>query len=707
MLSDLKHKYSAWSPCTITQLLFVCSVDLYISYSLIIGDSVLECGFSSCKVIDDNSLYTHTIISSRRLLTSKGNYLSIESSDDSFFISLISVSPFLECTFSQNECTSFSRPFILRHLSVDSFSLQYTSEHSSELLSFYQQNKDSFLSVINGLLNQRKLSLSGISGIILYGSFVPLSLSTFISSISPSTPIIIDSSSMEERWRESCLGYAYHYMNNQDNLESFGKKGMKESEYIGEEVDGVREGYGEEFRFGVCVYRGFWKDNMHHGLGELMNEEGDLLYRGEFQKNEYEGMGILHINEKEILTGEFHHGWIVEGIHQSKYPNGQICYDGHYKRGLRNGVGKEYSMEGECVYEGCFLDNKKYGNGTLFTSTSSLEGSFVDDVFDGEVKEYSLNHVLLSVTSYDHGVQCSQGTFYTEDGYLLYEGGVLNGQYYSHGILYYPGGGIHYDGEFIDGMFSGYGQLYNKEGDLEYIGEFKKGMKDGHGKEYTSSTFLKYVGMYQNDMRHGHGKIFFAEGHYYEGDFKEGEVTGEGKMVWSDGRYYEGSFIQGRKEGKGVYCWNDNQCYKGDWKEDKREGKGIQYDENGVIVYEGDWREDRPSGKGTIHYANGSYYVGDVVQNRREGKGIQYNKNDVKDYEGEWKNDLPHGYGCFYYDDKSMYEGQWVNGEREGPGRILYASGNSFIGVFKKGHRHGKGCLLNPRGKILREEVFE
>ena len=638
--------------------------------------------------------------------------LSIQCTKHTFSTSLNCVSSSLESTSFYEDFPPFSYPQIQESLGVHSNSLLHCYDQS--LISYLESHKESFLNHIYHLLQQRKWDESSLLGIFIHGSHTPISFLSFLSQLYPTLPIYLQTS----EWSESCLQFGKQMILKQER---------KEKDFIGEEINGKRSGYGEELHYGVCVYRGFWKEGVYHGFGELFSDEGRLVYRGEFQKGVFEGKGIYFINDREYIKGEFTSGVICDGIHTSYYLmkdeitevsrktrellSSQICYEGYYKRGMRNGIGKEYDEEGKLLYEGCFYDNVRYGDGILYMSNGrSLEGSFVDGILDGEVREYSSTHALLSVITYHRDSQLNQGQFFTEEGYLLYDGGVMNNQYYSHGILYYPGGHIRYDGEFLDGLFNGYGQLYNTEGDLVYIGEFRKGMREGHGKEYLVNMFLKYIGCFREDRYHGHGKLFFSEGHFYEGDFTEGVVTGVGRMVWSEGRCYQGDFVNGLKEGRGVYTWSNNQQYEGEWKKDKREGQGTQYDSNHSVLYEGEWKNDIPSGKGKIFYTNGSYYVGDVLNNQREGKGIQYNEENVVEYEGEWKNDRPHGYGVFHYlihDNQYQYEGQWVNGEREGPGRILYSNGNCFIGHFKKGFRQGKGCLLNANGKIIKETVYE
>ena len=45
---------------------------------------------------------------------------------------------------------------------------------------------------------------------------------------------------------------------------------------------------------------------------------------------------------------------------------------------------------------------------------------------------------------------------------------------------------------------------------------------------------------------HGNGKYWWADGRYYEGDYKYDKKHGKGKFIWLDGREYDGEWIDGK-----------------------------------------------------------------------------------------------------------------------------------------------------------------
>ena len=61
LLSDLQSQYTKWNASAISNLILCCSLDVYMSYSIIIGDTASQCGFEHVKIIDDNSLIVQNV----------------------------------------------------------------------------------------------------------------------------------------------------------------------------------------------------------------------------------------------------------------------------------------------------------------------------------------------------------------------------------------------------------------------------------------------------------------------------------------------------------------------------------------------------------------------------------------------------------------------------------------------------------------------
>ena len=77
-----------------------------------------------------------------------------------------------------------------------------------------------------------------------------------------------------------------------------------------------------------------------------------------------------------------------------------------------------------------------------------------------------------------------------------------------------------------------------------YEGNYKNGDKHGYGK-MTWATGSVYKGNWENGVQHGYGKTTWASGNVYEGNYKNGAPHGYGKFTWADGQTYQGEFRNG------------------------------------------------------------------------------------------------------------------------------------------------------------------
>ena len=77
-------------------------------------------------------------------------------------------------------------------------------------------------------------------------------------------------------------------------------------------------------------------------------------------------------------------------------------------------------------------------------------------------------------------------------------------------------------------------------------------------------------------MKEGKGKYTWANGDYYEGEFKNDHYNGKGKYMWANGKYHVGKFQNWKREGKGkaYYLKNGNidKIEEGNFVDDLEEG---------------------------------------------------------------------------------------------------------------------------------------
>lgn len=127
------------------------------------------------------------------------------------------------------------------------------------------------------------------------------------------------------------------------------------SYYLGEMLDGYKDGRGDMNWSDGSYYTGEWKHGLYHGKGRYHRRE--YTYEGEWLEGEYHGQGRLT--------------WFNSGE-----------YKGSWDHGKRSGHGWMAFSDGN-VYEGDWEDDKINGWGVMTLADGSVQkGRFVDWVFD-------------------------------------------------------------------------------------------------------------------------------------------------------------------------------------------------------------------------------------------------------------------------------------------------------------------------------------
>ena len=152
---------------------------------------------------------------------------------------------------------------------------------------------------------------------------------------------------------------------------------------------------------------------------------------------------------------------------------------------------------------------------------------------------------------------------------------------------------------------------------ITYTGEIKEGKPNGMGvATYKSGNAIRYVGSFVNGIYNGKGTMFFKDGIFLTGEWKNGKLNGKGSFLSESGVLYIGDFINGVKEGKGILFFKDNGMIMGGFSNDKLNGRGIQIFADGSVISD-------------VNYIN----------DKKNGMGYQYELKTKQLYEGEWSDD--------------------------------------------------------------------
>lgn len=297
--------------------------------------------------------------------------------------------------------------------------------------------------------------------------------------------------------------------------------------YTGDNVQGVRQGYGTFKYNNGDVYTGTWYNNKRENEGTCTYKNGDT-YKG-YWKNDTCYQGTL------------------------TYANGDE-YSGFWSKGKIYGRSKYRKADGS-TYDGLFKDGKKDGGGLLITATGdTIAGEFKND------KMHGYNYIrfksgMRSMCMFKNDIQ--NGFCITEDTdgtlYYLY---MKDGKFDGPGIIIKP------DKTICGVVYSNDKLIDSNSHKINRIGGsyFDLGEPD-----------LSYIRTRPADTHFG--EIIYSDGTVYIGDLREGIPYGFGILVYPNRNAYIGTGEMRFREGQGAYVhFNSGDCYHGQWHNHKLNG---------------------------------------------------------------------------------------------------------------------------------------
>ena len=212
-----------------------------------------------------------------------------------------------------------------------------------------------------------------------------------------------------------------------------------------------------------------------------------------------------------------------EGIGKEYNLEGELLFKGHYHNGERNGYGEEYIFSNikNKKYKGEYKDGKRNGYGKENYNYHTFEGEFKNwKYWKGKYKEEDYDwpewtdekrYYTILEAEYKEGkiwnasgyinIQngSGHGTIYDKNtNEKLFEGIYLNSEKNGKGCKYYGNGQLKFEGEYFhDKKWNGKG--YDINGNIAY--ELKNG--NGYVKKYYESGELKRKYEYLNGEKNG------------------------------------------------------------------------------------------------------------------------------------------------------------------------------------------------------------
>ncbi len=190
-----------------------------------------------------------------------------------------------------------------------------------------------------------------------------------------------------------------------------------------------------------------------------------------------------------------------------------------------------------------------------------------------------------------------------------------------------------------------------------------------------------YLGNLVIGKADGEGTLFFTNGVWYKGAWRNNMFYGNGLLRFPTGEYYEGEFDEHMMQGNGVFRWPTGEKYEGEFKYNQRDGQGKLTWTNGTY-YEGGFADNDAHGNGAIYWPNGERYEGQMEFGSATGQGSYYFPTGER-YRGEFSNLIFDGVGVYHWPDGSYYAGQFANDRFNGEGYYVWPNGVMQHGYWK------------------------
>jgi len=303
------------------------------------------------------------------------------------------------------------------------------------------------------------------------------------------------------------------------------------SNYCGESLNGMSNGYGTMTWADGAKHEGYWKNNKQSGKGKY-TWIGGAIYEGDFINGKPLGDGKIIFPPPD--NGVFFYGRFDQnGKGKFVYPEGTI--EGNFVKGIANGQATQISTTlGN--FKGIWKDGKWVKGKHTAIDGSIHEGSFTSSNAAGE-GNINMKHGFGKTTFVDGSI---------------HKGNWLNNKATGKG-KFISKDGISFVGTFVDGLLEGQGTLTNPNGE-KYNGGWKDGYFDGLGRiDYVSGDF--YVGSFKGGAANGKGETFFIDGCSLSGVYTNWKINGEAVEICPDGSGFVGNYKENEVYGKGTVTY--------------------------------------------------------------------------------------------------------------------------------------------------------
>jgi len=432
--------------------------------------------------------------------------------------------------------------------------------------------------------------------------------------------------------------HKFYYPNGVVSSEGVIRNGNPDGFWTSYYVTGVKKSEGKRTNF---LLDSIWV--FYDQVGDTTEKINYLLGKknGYYYQYKRDPLRGIYVYSSELFVADK-----KEGAAYIYFPNGNIQQTIAYNGGRKDGLSKEYDIEGNIItlfeYRNDILINReqinrtdarglKQGDWKEYYPNGSIKSEYTyrNDLLHGYYKEYDNRGRPLTTMLYENGAIVESNVNnvpnieisnkYDQEGKLIYsgpfrnetpvgvhrefdkDGRIINSYIYddnglrlSEGIVdeagnrngrwkdLYSDGNVQAEGQYSNNRKSGVWKYYNKVGKIEQTGSYNAGRPDGVWEWY-----------YENGQ-------LLREEEYFQGlrDGMRTEYSETGDLIT------QGSYADGEKNGDWIYKIGD-YTEEGKYIVGLKDGVWRVYYDNGKLFFRGNFIQDNPDGEHRYYYENG------------------------------------------------------------------------------------------------------
>ena len=249
--------------------------------------------------------------------------------------------------------------------------MKHLDKNNGRIIKFYQINNRFECDYLNGKIsNIKEYNYQGL--LIFEGEYINGNKNGKVKEYKDGNKLIFEGEYLNGIKNGKCIEY--------EELDT-NKFSKIKCEYINGQINGKVEEYWDN---DILKFEGEYINGKKIGKGKNYDINGNLLFEGEYLYD-FIIKGKQYIKNKLEYVGEY--------LYYSKWNGKGYDENGNIKYELINGNGKvvEYFSDfGKLMFEGEYLNGKKYGKGKQYLLNGSLyfEGEYLNGKRNGHGKEY-------------------------------------------------------------------------------------------------------------------------------------------------------------------------------------------------------------------------------------------------------------------------------------------------------------------------------